>query len=133
MSVPMLASKSFVYAGRRRNPGDAFEARGESDARVLEAVGNARRDLQVPKAITDPEPPAAAPKRGRGYRKQALEAQPATETSPDTSQGAGEAQASEQGTGETPGAGNAEAPSAADAPPLGRRRYLRRDLQAEDK
>lgn len=132
MSVPMIASKSFVYAGKRLKAGDSFTARGESDARVLEAVRNARRDVQqIPKAITDPVPAAPAPKRGRGYRKQSLEAQAATGTDLDSSrQGASEPQGSEEGTAEKPEAGNLEtAPAAhAEAPPQTRRRYGRRDL-----
>lgn len=132
MSVPMQALQALVYAGRRFQPGARFDARGESDARVLEAIRKATRHVQVPAAITDPEPAAIAPKRGRGYRKQVLVAQPASEASPDSQQpGASEAQASEEGTGDTPGAGSAETPSAADeaAPPAARRRYTRRDLQ----
>lgn len=131
MSVPMIATKPFVYAGKRLKAGDPFPARGESDARVLEAVQNARRDAQVPKAITDPVPAAQAPKRGRGYRKQSLEAQAATGTDLDSSrQGASEPQGSEEGTAEKPEAGTLEtAPAAAaEAPPQTRRRYGRRDL-----
>ncbi|OPZ05007.1 MAG: hypothetical protein BWZ09_01404 [Alphaproteobacteria bacterium ADurb.BinA305] len=132
MSVAMIATKAFTYAGRRLAAGASFEARGESDARVLEAIRNARRDLQVPRAITDPEPvPVAAPKRGRGYRKQALQAQASSDAAPESMQpGASEVQASEQGTGDTPGVGSAETPSAADdaAAPATGRPYRRRDL-----
>lgn len=45
MSVQMIALKPHVYAGRRRNPGDYFLVSGETDARILAAVGNAKRTL----------------------------------------------------------------------------------------
>lgn len=129
MSVQMIALKAFVYAGRRLQAGDPFVARGESDARVLEAVRNARRDLQVPVAITDPVPVARSPKRGRGYSKQSLEAQPTTDATQDSSRpGASEAQASEDGIAEKPQAGDLEAAPADEAPAPTRRRYQRRDL-----
>ena len=87
----------------------------------------------MPKAITDPVPAAQAPKRGRAYRRQVLEAQVAIEASPDSQAEASEAQASEQGTAVTPGAGSAEAAPQANAsvenlPARGRGRYSRRDL-----
>lgn len=129
MSVPMIASKGFPYAGRRLKAGDSFNARGESDARTLEAVRFAQRDKQVPRAITDPVPVAPAPKRGRGYRKQSLEAQASTGTDLDSSrQGASEAQASEDGTAEKPEHGKLETAPEAETPPTTRRRYQRRDL-----
>lgn len=135
MSVPMQAKVAFPYAGRRLAAGQQFTARGENDARILVAIGKATRDVPVPVAITDPVPVAPAVKRGRGYAKQALEAQPSSSTDLDSSrQGASEAQASEVGTAEKPEAGTLEtAPEAEAAPPAGaapvqRRRYQRRDL-----
>lgn len=127
MSVPMIASKAFTYAGRRLKAGDPFPARGESDARVLAAIGNAKRDTQVPTAITDPVPAPAASKRGRGYRKQSLEAQASTGTDLDSSrQGASEAQASEDGTAEKPEPGKLETAPVPDSG-FARNRYKRRD------
>lgn len=52
MKVSMIASKDMVYAGRRIRAGTGFETTGESDARVLEAIGHAKR--------RPPEPPKAA-------------------------------------------------------------------------
>lgn len=129
MSVPMIASKAFTYAGRRLKAGDSFPARGEGDARVLSAIGSAKRDTQVPTAITDPVPAPAATKRGKGYRKQSLEAQASTGSDLDSSrQGASEAQASEDGTAEKPEPGKLETAPAAEEPVASRRRYVRRDL-----
>lgn len=44
MKIPMLALQPFPYAGRRLIAGQRFVARGESDARLLEAVKKAMRD-----------------------------------------------------------------------------------------
>ncbi len=43
MTVPMKARRSFPYAGKRLKAGDQFQASGESDARVLAAIGHAER------------------------------------------------------------------------------------------
>ncbi len=129
MSVPLQALRGFPYAGRRLVAGEKFEARGESDARVLCAVGHATRHIQVPEPLPEIVAPVTT-KRGRGYRTQALVAQPAADAAPETpgaSPLANEAQASESGTAEKPEAGTLEtAPPAADAAPA-RRRYTRRD------
>ena len=128
MSVPLQALRAFPYASRRLKPGDQFEARGESDARLLCAIGHATRHVQAPTAITDPAP--VATKRGKGYRKQSLEAQASTDAAPANLLGpvASEAKASESGTAEKPEAGTLEtAPPAPDPAPF-RRRYQRRDL-----
>lgn len=129
MSVPLQALRGFPYAGRRLVAGEKFEARGESDARVLCAVGHATRHIQV----LEPLPELAAPvatKRGKGYRTQALVAQAAADAATETpgaSPLASEAQASQSGTAEKPEAGTLEtAPPASDAAPA-RRRYSRRD------
>lgn len=130
MSVPLQALRAFPYASRRLKPGDQFEARGESDARLLCAIGHATRHVQVPTAITDPVPAPVATKRGKGYRKQALEAQASTgaATSLEREPLASEAQASESGTAEKPEAGTLETAPPADDPAPTRRRYQRRDL-----
>ncbi len=44
MMIRMLALQPFPYAGRRLIAGQGFNARGESDARLLEAVKKAMRD-----------------------------------------------------------------------------------------
>lgn len=130
MSVPLQALRAFPYASRRLKPGDQFEARGESDARLLCAIGHATRHVQVPTAITDPVPAPVATKRGKGYRKQSLEAQASTDAAPAHLLGpvASEAQASESGTAEKPEAGTLETAPPADDPAPTRRRYQRRDL-----
>lgn len=131
MSVPLQALRAFPYASRRLKPGDQFEARGESDARLLCAIGHATRHVQVPTAITDPVPAPVATKRGKGYRKQSLEAESSTGSVLDSSpQGAiaSEAQASESGTAEKPEAGTLETAPPADDPAPTRRRYQRRDV-----
>lgn len=139
MSVPMIASKGFTYAGRRLKAGDPFEARGESDARVLEAIQNARRGTVPPPPLPDPLPIATdgATKRGRGYRKQALEAESLTSATQNPPPSAGDASPSDLGNADKPEPGQLEAAqdaqpadgaSAADAPTSTRRHYRRRDL-----
>lgn len=67
--IPMICTKALPYAGRRLNPGDAFNARGESDARLLAAIGKAVRAPTpipvappvVPSTLTPSVPPIAAP------------------------------------------------------------------------
>lgn len=44
MTIQMLALQAFPYAGRRLIPGQRFGARGEGDARLLEALKRAMRD-----------------------------------------------------------------------------------------
>lgn len=43
MAIPMKARRNFPYAGKRLKAGEEFQARGESDARVLAAIGHAER------------------------------------------------------------------------------------------
>lgn len=143
MSVQMKALKAFPYAGERLQAGQEFAARGESDARVLEAVKFATRHVQVQTAITDPVPGAVTTKRGKAYRTQVLEAQPSSDATPPAAleRKTPEAQASESGIAEKPGAGDAEAaPQGAGQPAreaaapaqktTTRRAYVRRDLAA---
>lgn len=59
MTIPMKARRNFPYAGKRLKAGEEFQARGESDARVLAAIGHAERVTVVAPAPTAP-PPAAA-------------------------------------------------------------------------
>lgn len=37
--IPMLAKQAFTYAGKKLAPGDAFNAAGQSDRRLLTAIG----------------------------------------------------------------------------------------------
>jgi hypothetical protein len=41
MTIPMIALKPIAYAGKRIAKGGRFEARGNSDARLLQAIGHA--------------------------------------------------------------------------------------------
>jgi hypothetical protein len=132
MSVPLQALRGFAYAGRRLVAGEKFEARGESDARVLCAVEYATRHIQVPEPLPEVVVPPVATKRGKGYRTEALVAQAAADAAPETpgtTPLAMAAQASESGTAEKPEPGKLEAAPAADAAPS-RRRYTRRDLSS---
>ena len=67
--IPMICTKDLLYAGRRLKPGAAFNARGESDARVLEAIGKAKRaPVVVPVAApATPTPTAVQPRVSRGH------------------------------------------------------------------
>jgi hypothetical protein len=57
--VPLVARKAHVYAGRRLQPGDRFEAQGTDDARVLKAIGVAVSPDDLPKADPPSLPPGA--------------------------------------------------------------------------
>ena len=51
--IPMTCIKEVVYAARRYKPGDPLDARGEGDARVLEAIKKAQRvERAAPAALT---------------------------------------------------------------------------------
>jgi hypothetical protein len=52
MTVLMKARRSFPYAGKRLKAGDEFRATGESDARVLAAIGHAERVTVVAPAYS---------------------------------------------------------------------------------
>lgn len=51
--ILMTCIKEVVFAGKRHKPGDPLEARGESEARVMEALKKARR-------VTETAPIASA-------------------------------------------------------------------------
>jgi len=59
MKVRMQALQRFPYAGAYRDKGIQFDARGESDARLLEAIGRARRVADLPVASSSPAPAGA--------------------------------------------------------------------------
>jgi hypothetical protein len=65
--VKMVALKSFVYAGKRLQPGAEFEARTGSDARLLKAIKNAGE--------APPEPPPAPAPAVRAYRRRDVPAE----------------------------------------------------------
>ena len=48
MTITMKACRPFTYAGRRLKVGAIFEARGQSDAKVLAAVGHAQFHTEPP-------------------------------------------------------------------------------------
>lgn len=64
MTIPMIALKPLKYAGARVAKGGKFEVRGQSDARLLAAIGHAKQaapDARVP-APTKPLPAASLKK-----------------------------------------------------------------------
>ena len=63
MSIPMVALVPLIYAGRRMAAGTEFAVRGQSDARLLLALGRADFAMAAPEAepipvIVAPEPEA---------------------------------------------------------------------------
>jgi hypothetical protein len=52
--IPMISLQAHVYAGKRLNPGDKFECRGQSDARVLRALGRAIDYTAPPEPVHAP-------------------------------------------------------------------------------
>lgn len=119
--VPLVALKPLIYGGRRYVPGDEFTARGQSDARVLIAIGKA--DFATADMAPEPEtvrvavaaPAAAAAPADDAKAVEAAPAQPAAQT---------EQPAAEQ----LELAPDADAPAAEARP---RRTYRRRDMQSE--
>ncbi len=71
MTVSMKARRAFPYAGKRLKAGQEFQARGESDARVLSAIGHAERVVAPVIVAPAPRPPA-----GGTYRTRAIVAAP---------------------------------------------------------
>lgn len=62
-SIPLIAVRTLVYAGRVVSKGDRFLASSEQDARLLKKLGRAT-DAHPPSvyraASVEPEPPAEA-------------------------------------------------------------------------
>ena len=127
--IPLTALKPFVYAGRRLKAGQDFEASGQTDARVLIAVGHA--DF-APALAAEPaaEPPRTAdttapliaqpePASQAGEASAQVEDQPAQQV--DIPADA----APEQSAAPEPDQAPAEQPAAK------RRQYRRRDMTAE--
>lgn len=76
MTIPMTALRDFPYAGKRLKKGQDFNARGQSDARLLKAIGHAREA-----APAQVQPPVAS----GTYNTRMLTAAPArqVQTQPD--------------------------------------------------
>ena len=56
MSVPLKAKRDFPYAGHRIRKGQDFDARGQSDALLLKAIGHAEdRPAAAPVAAPAPQ------------------------------------------------------------------------------
>lgn len=118
MKIPMVSIAGHVYAGRRLKPGDAFDARGAGDAKLLVALGRAERAAPVVPAI-EKAPEAPVVKAPRVYRTAAIYAQPVATQEP--------AEVAETPAVEAP----AEVAAEPAEPVRTKRVYRRRDLKAE--
>lgn len=64
MTITMIALKPLKYAGARVAKGGKFEVRGQSDARLLAAIGHAKRAVPVAHVPVPAKPlPAASLKK----------------------------------------------------------------------
>lgn len=101
--IPMVSIAPHIYAGKRLKVGDKFEARGESDARVMRALKRAVDEESAPYVPSEPYVPPV-----RKYTPKVLEAEKPADAKPaDTST-----------SGLVSG--------------MGTRRYQRRDLTAKE-
>lgn len=75
-TISMLSTDSHVYAGRRLKAGDAFEARGRGDVRLLKALSRAV-EATPPAPVPDPLPALLMPKRQ--YVRKVVEPEPEQE------------------------------------------------------
>jgi hypothetical protein len=91
MNIPMVALKPQTYAGRRVAAGAEFTVRGQSDARLLLALG--RADFAMAHAAPEPEPEPVAvvaepeapkPKPKRQYRRRDMTAESAATPAADS-------------------------------------------------
>lgn len=131
--IALVSLQRHVYAGRRLKPGDEFEARGQSDARLLIALKRA----DFAPAVPEPEPelaaapaavvelPIAAPV--------AIEPAPAPEVVTTDAPSADAAEPAPTPVDEQPAEQPPQAPaeSAPAEPVKPRRQYKRRDMTAE--
>lgn len=118
--VPMIAKKSFVYAGKRLAVGAPFSARSAQDAKLLRAIGNAENEQ--PAEVVAPVPFKAASVVGTYARKvvEPVVIEPVVETViPPAVEPAAEQQAPPP------------AEVVAEQPERQKRAYRRRDLTAE--
>lgn len=127
--IEMIALKPLTYAGKRRKTGEEFPVRGQSDARVLIAIGSAdfapadEEDLPpAPPETVRVAAPAPAP-----IEQPAAAETPKPGPEPETRTEAAEPPAGDATASESPAAGAAEP----DAEAKPRRTYRRRDLTAE--
>lgn len=105
--IEMKVLKAHVYAGRRHQPGDRYQAIGASDARLVAALGWA---AESPQELSPPElPPAAPPPR-------AVPSEPAKPTEP-------------AGAGQSVPASTTEDGALSEKP---KRQYKRRDMTADE-
>lgn len=73
MAIRMISKKPHVYAGKRYQAGDSYDVKGESDRRVLAAVGHADvAPVESPQPKIEPEPTVQMPPRRRTYRTRAM-------------------------------------------------------------
>lgn len=115
MTIRMKSLRAFPYAGRRLQAGEEFDARGESDKRVLVAIKAA---TVAPRAAPPIEPPAVAP-RARVRRT--------VEAPVDSTLNAGVV-----ADAATPGQASAEALSEPEQAAPAKRHYRRRDMTAAE-
>lgn len=130
--VPLIAKVSLLYAGKRVASGAEFEARSQSDARLLIAIGKADfapagEPDSIPFRADNVSTPADAPVMdvAVSWEHPAPNASPPFDPSP-TSEAVAEQPAAD------PVADQQPAPPVEEAPPVKpRRTYRRRDLTAE--
>lgn len=75
--IPMKCTKELVYGGRRLKPGAIFEAVGESDARVLEAIKKAERVKAVVPQVAPIDRPFVAAEKNMAQHTARTEVAPA--------------------------------------------------------
>lgn len=113
--IPLIARRSFLYAGRRLAAGVEFGARTQSDARLLLAIGHADFAPQGPAEPEQPQPWSLPPAEPPAPVAAVVEAPPVEEAPADV-----------------PPASEPVSEPATEAQPVKpRRQYRRRDLTAE--
>lgn len=134
--IPLIARRSFVYAGRRLQTGAEFGARTQSDARLLIAIGHAEfapedaeddqaADVQIVAVVETPAPaPAAA------VVETAAEAAAEVPADP-PAQPPAEEPSAEPVAETAPAAAPADGEDVSPRTGKPRRQYRRRDLTAE--
>ncbi len=119
MTVQMITLKAHVYANKRLTAGERFEATGQSDARLLTALGRATlAPADVPREALPPAKP----------EERKLAAKPPAEAKPTPDRLFFTRQFAEPPATATTMPGSTE-PTAADEKP--KRSYKRKDMTAE--
>lgn len=76
--MDLIATKSLVYAGKRREVGESFEA-SNRDGRILIAIGKARVSDNVESApapvVVEPDADEGAKPAKRAYRRRDMRAE----------------------------------------------------------